>query len=295
VPPPTSRRTFLFGREHNDSDAWLRFVARLRRSAQGTVAFLAPNRARLTPVRLEDVLHARALCAEHGVCMALQGVPLPETDQPRAVLWVEPGVAWGTVIPLGSSGLWRVDAGCPWAVMQAAGLVRESQRIAGANSMAQWLALTGGDVPFGAIATQIGLVSVDVLFADGTIEVLGAFGDRDSQPLRSLIAQKTIPRLFELGLDPLVSAQREQGVWPYRFRLDSLWSASGANLGCLMAGHGAALGWVVAATWRTGQPAPEGLAPERTELPSRAGSIDHQIKRIMDPLDLFMPVPEQKR
>ena len=295
MPPSTSRRTFLFGREHNDSDAWLRFVARLRRSAQGTVAFLAPNRARLTPLRLEDVLHARALCAEHGVCMALQGVSLPETDQPRAVLWVEPGQAWGTAIPLGSSGLWRVDAGCPWTVMQAAGLVRESQRIAGADSMAQWLALTGGDIPFGAIAPQLVLVSVDVLFADGTIEVLGAFGDRDSQPLRSLIAQKTIPRLFELGLDPLVSAQCEQGVWPYRFRLDSLWAASGTNLGCLMAGHAAALGWVVAATWQTGQPSQEALAPERIEWAPGTSTIDHQIKRIMDPLDLFMPVPEQKR
>jgi hypothetical protein len=288
-----SRRNFLFGRAPATEDRWLLFLSRLRRACLGAVAPLGAEQARLVPGRFDDVLQARELCSAFGVCMALEGLALPEADNTRRVLWVQAGSAWGSLMPLGDTGHWRVDAGCPVAGMQAAGLLWQPQSGSPEN-LAQWLATVGRERPN---LDHLGLVSVEWLFADGTIEVLGAFGQADSQPLRSLKAQKTIPKLFELSAEPIVQQSFEKKWWPGTFRIDALVRTPAVNLANVVVGSGGALGWLVAATFD--QNAVQ--APAVFECQSRAAqtaneaalwlSLDQQVKGIMDPENLFVSPP----
>jgi len=285
-----SRRNFLFGRAPATEDRWLLFLSRLRRACLGAVAPLGAEQARLVPGRFDDVLQARELCSAFGVCMALEGLALPEADNTRRVLWVQAGSAWGSLMPLGDTGHWRVDAGCPVAGMQAAGLLSQPQSGSPEN-LAQWLATVGGERPN---LDHLGLVSVEWLFADGTIEVLGAFGQADSQPLRSLKAQKTIPKLFELSAEPIVQQSLENKWWPGTFRIDALVRTPAVNLANVVVGSGGALGWLVAATFDQnavktvpiGQMAQVGVADPNQALAWRA--LNQQVKGVMDPENLFV-------
>jgi len=273
------------------------FLARLRRACLGAVSPLGAEQARLVPARLDDVLQARDLCSAFGVCMALEGLPLSVHDQARRVLWVEAGSAWGSLMPLGDTGQWRVDAGCPVAGMQAAGLLAQPVRGAPEN-LAQWLATVGRQQPN---LDHLGLVSIEWLFADGTIEVLGAFGQADCQPLRSLKAQQTVPRLFELSAEPLVRQAIEHGDWPGGFRIDALVRTPAVNLANVVAGNGGALGWLVAATFAQSAV----RAPAVCDIQSRPAqtdneavlwfALDQQVKGIMDTNHLFMSPPIQTR
>ena len=290
-----SRRNFLFGRAPATDDQWLLFLARLRRACLGAVSPLGVEQAKLAPGRFDDVLQARELCATFGVCMALEGLPLPEADSTRRVLWVQAGSAWGSLMPLGDTGHWRVEAGCPVAGMQAAGLLWQPHNGAPKN-LAQWLATVGRDQPN---LDHLGLVSVEWLFADGTIEVLGAFGQADSQPLRSLKAQQTIPKLFELSAEPLIEQSLEKHCWPGTFRIDALARQPAVNLANVVVGSGGALGWLVAATFAQSAV----RAPEVGEITSLQTTnevtlwfaIDQAVKGIMDPQNLFMSPPIQTR
>lgn len=254
VDPSTSRRSFLFGRSLKVDDPWLRFLARLRRSCEGKVNLLARDSAplaRLEPARFEDVLHALSLCREYGVCMALEGVPVPGPDRQRPMLEVEAGRAWGSLTPLGD-GLWRVQAGCPIEVMRAAGLAR-SPVPGPVRNAAQWIAMLEPGHQVGGLA-RYGVESVECLYPDGSIEVLGLFGVHDSQPLRSMAAQRSVPALFQLAMRPVIAritSQAQAGskpVWPLVFRLDALMSLPGSdvNLAHLLLGHRGSLGWIVA-------------------------------------------------
>ena len=285
---PTSRRSFLFGRSLQDDDPWLRFLARLRRSCEGKVSLLVRDSAplaRLEPARLEDVLHALSLCRDYGVCLALEGVPVPYADTQRPMLQVEAGRAWGSLTPLGG-GLWRVQAGCPIEVMRAAGLalapVAKSVRDA-----AQWISMLDVHPQVGHLA-QYGVESVECLYPDGSIEVLGLFGVHDSQPLRSIAAQRCVPALFQLTMHPLVeqiSAQVQAGltpVWPLAFRLDGLMTLpdSDVNLAHLLLGHRGCLGWVVALHMRADEC---GLAAAPQSQESEPGDISLPEPATTDP------------
>jgi len=278
VAPSESRRSFLFGRRQGDDDAWLRFLMRLRRSCQGPVALLPPKAARLLPARLEDVLHARELCHEHAICMNLDGIALPDDSAGRYVLHVEAGSAWGSLIPLGTSGQWRVNAGCSIAAMKAAGLVHRDAP-EGVKTMAQWLALWGDHDLAGS-----GLVSVEWLFADGTIEVLGPFGAFDSQPLRSVTAQTCVPKLFELASKLASNENSESARGCYR--LDAL-QGPAVNLAHFTLGHRATLGWVVAATFVSGAAVDRAAQKHGSPLARVVTDTDQAIKQIMDPYGLF--------
>jgi len=282
VAPSESRRSFLFGRREGGDDAWLRFLMRLRRSCQGPVALLPPKAARLLPARLEDVLHARQLCHEHAICMNLDGIALPDDSAGRYVLHVEAGSAWGSLIPLGTSGQWRVDAGCSIAAMKAAGLIHRDAP-EGLKTMAQWLALWADE----DLAAS-GLVSVQWMFADGTMEVLGPFGATDSQPLLSVTAQKCIPKLFELAsmlTNQSANTENPESARGY-YRLDAL-QGPAVNLAHFTLGHRATLGWVVAATFVSGTALdPSDLKPGDTRA-GVATDTDQAIKQIMDPYVLF--------
>ena len=286
----SSRRNFLFGRSPAIEDTWLLFLARLRRACEGVVTPQDSRQGRLVPKRFDDVLQARSLCLAHGVRMALEGLPLPVGDLTRPVLWVQAGSAWGSLMPLGTTGLWRVEAGCPVAGMQAAGLLGEP--VAGSvSNLAQWLAM--GD-RHARHLDHLGLVSVEWLFADGTIEVLGPFGQADSQPLRSLKAQRTIPKLFELAAEPMVREALESDCWPGGFRIDALARTPEVNLANLVVGNAGALGWLVAATFAQEKVRPlPGLVMVGTskQVPPATqpwSNLNQQFKQVMDPEGLFL-------
>ena len=291
----SSRRNFLFGRASATEDQWLLFLARLRRACLGAVSPLGAEQAKLVPGRFDDVLQARELCSAFGVCMALEGLALPEIDQARRVLWVQAGSAWGSLMPLGDTGHWRVEAGCPVVGMQAAGLLPQPLKGVPENA-AQWLATAGRQQPN---LNGLGLVSVEWLFADGTIEVLGAFGQADSQPLRSLKAQQTIPKLFELSAEPFVQQSLGKKGWPGMFRIDALARHAAVNLANVVVGSGGALGWLVAATFaQNAVRAPEiceclDRAPEDATESALWVALDKQIKSVFDPQNLFLSPPIQ--
>lgn len=300
VDEPTTRRSFLFGRSIRAEEPWLRFLARLRRSCQGDVRPLADSgasRARLEPRRLEDVLHALALCREHGVCMALAGLPLTPAQAARPTLLVEAGRAWASLVPIGD-GLWRIDAGCPVSVMQAAGvcLAPDCDPVENLAQYISMLRVPAQDAQLGAC----GVEAVECLYPDGSIEVLGQFGVHDSQPLRSLAAQRTIPALFQLAMRDDVQTMAQNHRWPLCYRLDALMDVSGqgVNLAHLFLGHRGSLGWLVAAHVRSTPPLQqnghEATGAGDQGLPSsHMRAIELEIKRIMDPDGVFLPCPDQ--
>lgn len=313
---PTSRRSFLFGRSFKGNDPWLRFLARLKRSCEGKVSLVKRDSAplaRLEPARQEDVFHALSLCREYRVCMALDGLPLGGPDAQRPVLQVGAGKAWGTLMPAGEQ-VWRVQAGCPVQVMQAAGLaVHTWDGLPGQANLAQWIALLPVNSPPGTLG-QYRIEAIEWLYPDGSIEVLGQFGVKDSQPLRSMAAQRSIPSLFQLTADPLVEQWMQAGAhtgtepqWPLRYRLDALVARDGVeiNLAHLLLGHRGSLGWVVAAHIRSpgndeSSDASGSAACERgvdsvnlvDRLPE-AREIDMKIKRAMDPDMVFLSCQDQ--
>lgn len=289
----SSRRSFLFGRQATAEDDWSKFVIALRRACQGAVKLVAERQAHLQPGSLDDVVQARKLAHAHHVTMALDGLELAAADQAGFVLWVEAGSAWGSLIPLGDTGLWRVDAGCPMAVMQAAGLVHESASLRSVN-LAQWFAAAYRHIPLSDLALSKHLVSVDWLLPDGTIEVFGAFGTHDAQPLGSLAAQRLVPKLFELSLAANAIDGVEQGLWPSCFHLDALTNVDQVNLAHFFIGHGGSLGWLVAATFKKTDDALE----TRVALAAnegRASELDARTKLIVDPDKVFVSPVGQTR
>lgn len=320
---PTSRRSFLFGRSFRDDDPWLRFLARLKRSCEGSVSLVrresAPM-ARLVPSRQKDVYHALSLCKTYRVCMALDGLPLTGVDLLRPVLQVEAGRAWATIMPMGEQTMgeqiWRVQAGCSLEAMRAAGINVYAPGLPAQTSLAQWFALLQPDSPPGTL-DRYAVQAIEWLYPDGSIEVLGQFGVQDSQPLRSIAAQRSIPKLFQLTADPWIE-QWSQAVagqivlqqhvrWPLHYRLDALMSQFGSsvNLAHLLLGHRGSLGWVIAAHMR--QVPPEDQVPvlnhqqsdvEKGQVQSRgrpeqAHQIDQKIKYAMDPDEVFLSCPDQ--
>ena len=241
---------------------------------------------------------ARELCERHAVVMALQGLELPHADSERRVLWVQAGSTWGTLLPLGDSGLWRVDAGCPLSVMRAAKLADDTTTD-DMQTLAQWFAQRDRFVPLHRSNLTARLVSVDWLFADGTIEVFGAFGAADDQPLNSLKAQQVVPRLFELAADKQVQGARDACVWPMRFHLDALLDQQAVNLAHFFVGHGGSLGWLVAATFRQAPDTATTADPDAGVLDHVWGTdledfaaLDLLVKQSIDPTGVFLSLPD---
>ncbi len=284
---PSSRRSFLFGRQATAHDDWSKFVVTLRRMCMGTVKLVSELQAHLSPTTLDDVIQARRLCHEHGVVLALDGLPLSAPDQSKAVLWVEAGSAWGSLIPLGDTGLWRVDAGCPMLGMQAAGLV-QAQPSPTVTNLAQWFASSYRGTLLTETRLDQALVSIDWLLPDGTIEVFGAFGAGDAQPLGSLAAQKLVPKLFELSLCPEVQKTLAQSQWPFGFHLDALADVQRVNLAHFFIGHAGSLGWLVAATFKKSDMPLHTLPAMSGARANDAAAIDLQIKCKVDPDCVFM-------
>ena len=296
---PNSRRAFLFGRR-TPPTAWGQFCARLARTTEGPVHWNqddARPQAWLRPRREADIFHARALCAEYGVCLALMGTALPGVPMPRGVLWAEPGADWATLSPVHDGvGGWRADGGCLVGALQKAG-VAALDGIDGAQSVAGWLASPDAATWAPGEGWRSGVERVEVLLSDGTIATLGPFGADARDPLDSLTLQKMVPRLFELaGSEPAAGWARER-CWPAKLRLDALNPPQGAdvNLAWLLAVHGGCLAWV-RAVWFSGKANPAQAAAALSGSAgqgrvAQARTLDEEIKRIVDPRGVFPLCP----
>jgi len=290
----SARRSFLFGRSLAPATPWSQFCQRLARTCLGRVddtgeAQEEGRAARLALAGMDDVLRARALCAEYGVRLALAGAGRAAPGGP--VLWLDPTVALTRLEPLADSpGLWRAEAGVPVADLLSAGLTQFVDAPVG-MTLAGWLADRAADLCATGRTAHAGVLGLDVMLADGTRTALGPFGERDVQPLRSAAVQQLIPRLFELagGGDAQVCMVLPR--WPARVRLDALRPHDGGvNLAHLLLGHAGTLAWVEAAVLAAPRPDPA-TQPEAPPVPpacmQAAARLDAAAKSLFDPNDLF--------
>ncbi|NYT87037.1 hypothetical protein [Pollutimonas harenae] len=303
----TSRRSFLTGRRTAQSP-WKAFCQRLRNAIEGKFyefdAHEAVGSARLVPKQASDVHKARALCAEYGVLMALDGVPHCSRLDEQHVLWVDPGREMSMCQRLeAGSTKWFVQPGCLLGELEAVGFSQFAD-LPCHITVAAWLAdrrLCDWDT--GATG-QSGLVHASVLLADGTLASLGPFGAQNKKPLEGARLQKLVASLFQVAGSAEAQACRAERRWPARYRLDALLPAAGqtVNLAHLLLGHGGDLGWV---EWlvldellvqpQAELPFGERYTPERAEtaeLAVQAGDLDMRVKQLFDE-DERLPHPGQ--
>lgn len=303
----SSRRAFLTGRRVSQ-DPWEAFCRRLRIAVAGTVFEFEKHEgvgsARLVPRHGSDVHHARALCAEYGVVLALDGVPKAAKLDDHPVLWVEPGRDMASCQRLKTgSTQWFVQPGCLLGELEAAGLSQFAD-LPCHITLAAWIAdRTLCDWDTGQ-TNQSGIVHASVLLADGASVSLGPFGEHNQKPLSGLRLQQLVPALCQLSGQAEAQNCRQAVRWPGRYRLDALLPAAGhsMNLAHLMLGHGGDLGWVEwvvldeqLAKPQVGLPYEQRYSsrkPVQDDISRSADDLDTQIKALFDPSDTF-PYPGQ--
>ncbi|MCQ9617152.1 hypothetical protein L1889_10960 [Paenalcaligenes niemegkensis] len=244
-----SRRAFFGGRRGSKS-AWETFCLQLERRVEGTLQRISnqqqSEQARLLPKTAADTHHARDLCAAHGVCMALDGVPDAHADLDQPVLWVDPIAHLNSFQRLSAeSPQWFVQPGCLVGELEAAGLSAFAQ-VPANLSVAAWLADRHHHYwPTGQTQGS-GVVHASLLMADGSAASLGPFGTGNTKPLNCAALRKLVPELFVLLASPFALSCLNRPEWLGRYRLDALRPADGAelNLAHLLLGSGGDLGWV---------------------------------------------------
>lgn len=242
------RRAFLRGRRP-PSSPWELFCSRLRNVVAGTLTPLdvGPDRqaARLLLQKPADAHHARRLCAEFGVCMALEGVSSAASHE-GPVLWLRPGRDMAACRPLEpGSSRWFVQPGCLLGELEAAGLTCFADMPAHLT-VAAWLADRSLCNWATGHTAQSGVVHASALLADGVSVSLGAFGTDNRKALDNLRLQQLIPALFSLSVGEDARHCAQWRSWPARYRLDALQPAPGrtVNLAHLLLGHGGDLAWL---------------------------------------------------
>ena len=302
----SSRRAFLTGRRTTQSP-WEAFCQSMGRKVMGKFFELESHdgsrSARLQPKQSSDVHIARALCAEHGVLLALDGVPQAARLSDHHVLWVDPGRDMAGCQRLApDSSKWFVQPGCLLGELEAAGLTGFAD-LPCHITVAAWLAdRTLCNWASGHTA-ESGVEHVSVLLADGTVVGLGPFGQHNQKPLEGARLPQLVPALFQASTTPEAQHCRQLTHWPARYRLDALSPANGApvNLAHLLLGHGGDLGWV---EWLViDEHARPYLEPSRESSFStydqlgtghdwQAADLDARVKMLFDPSELF-PHPGQ--
>lgn len=281
---------------------WESFCAQMRGVVEGGFHYDKasddhPGSATLWPRHPADVQHARRLCAEHGVALALDLGSRPATLA-RPVLWVSAGVDLGSVERLQPGGpSWFVQPGCMLGQLEAACLPG-FDTMPGHLSVAEWVADRAlCNWPRGQTCLS-GISHLSVLLADGSSAVLGPFGANQETPLAGG-QRRLVSSLFELAASATALSCLQAPLWPGRYRLDALRpeQASEINLAHLMAGHGGNLGWI---EWvvlderllgRQAENAGDGFTPWRgcinPALQGESRALDASVKALFDPLNLY--------
>ena len=119
----SSRRAFLMGRRSSKTP-WEAFCKRMQRSVSGDFLdygfYDGAGSARLTPGDAADMHRARALCAEHGIVLALDGINQAASQSHQSVLWIELGRQLTQCQRLpGDDTKWFVQPGCTLGELNA--------------------------------------------------------------------------------------------------------------------------------------------------------------------------------
>jgi len=273
----------------------------------------AAHQAWLAPRQASDVHHARRLCAEYGVALALDYAAGADWPLAQAVLWVDPGAELRTCERLPSSAhAWFVQPGCLLGQLAAAGLAG-FDGLPAHLSVAAWLsdrALCQWET---GNTARSGLSHACVLLADGSAVVLGPFGARQQTPLTTAAQRRLVSELFALAATETAQRCLAAAQWPAHYRLDALRPRAGAqeNLAQILAGHGGNLGWIEwlvfderllgrqdcadRAFWRegcngsgNGNGDVDGNAGgDQAALRQAAQTLDAQVKTLFDPDGVF--------
>lgn len=288
-----SRRAFLMGGRRAGGE-WGRFYQRLARLVQGRLEdrSAAPDgrhAAWLRPARPVDVHHARALCAELGVTLVLEG---SEARARGPHLLVD--VSALDALRRTEAGLWRAQPGvCVGALRRH--LPEALFEAADDATLAAWLTGTGAARAGLDELGASGLVAIDVLLADGSMESFGPFGADARRSALSASASGLVSALFTLAHDPLRSGWREFAVWPGRYRLDAL-LAPHPNLAWLLAGSAGTLAWADSLTFvappaPAATPLPVGAPASPAAAAAATEELDAAIKRRFDPGGVYGHLP----
>ncbi|AOB30069.1 hypothetical protein AKI39_04260 [Bordetella sp. H567] len=293
-----SRRAFLLGRAAPRTP-WQVFCRELGRVCGGDLKPISPDalppsaapQARWAPLVGADVRRARALCAEHGVQLALSDTTV--STEGRPVLWVDPVWLNDLVREPGPVPRWRTGPGVTLGALAGVGL----RQFAGAppdRTLAAWLGDRGAATWPTGRGDLSGVHAADVLLADGVADTLGPFGADDGLPLRTAALQQLVPALFRLASGTEAQWCKELPSWPAHYRMDALLPRAPAtlNLAHLLHGHAGTLAWVESVVLQMpegesapadadaakgGGPSPRADAGEGRGQPANAGGADGQL------------------
>lgn len=283
-----SRRAFLMaGRPR--TDPWGRFFQRLARTVKGrtedrSMSAGSPGLAWLRPASFTDIHHALALCAEFDVVFSLECI---HSACAMPCLLIDPS-ALHSITQLPDRSL-EVEAGV--LVGEIRSRFQQQSACQGAPddwTVAQWMATDSSFPP--AAFQDSGLVSVEVLLADRTMETFGPFGATSQRAALSLKASRLVSDLFTWAAQPPVAGWRNLPAWPSRYRIDAL-LADPPNLAHILLGSGSRLAWPdriclqavpESATSRT-----PGDNPVSFEDAEAARSLDERVKQRFDPSGRF--------
>ncbi|OZI67085.1 hypothetical protein [Bordetella genomosp. 11] len=307
-----SRRAFLLGRPAPRTP-WQVFCHSLRRVCDGELKSMhagvpaadtsgtavspaaddAVPQAAWTPLATADVRQARALCAEHGIQLALAGSTV--STEGRPVLWVDPARLDRLVREPGPVPRWRAGPGVTLGELAQAGL-RQFAGAAPGRTLAAWFADRDAAAWPPGRGDLSGVHAADVLLADGVADTLGPFGADDGLPLRSAALQQLVPALFRMAGAAEAQWCREQPAWPAHYRLDALLPQAPAtlNLARMLHGHAGTLAWLESLVL---EPVPIGSAvaeqagaAARADAclpPAQARALDRRVKSHFDPAGVF--------
>lgn len=283
-----SRRAFLMaGRPR--TDPWGRFFQRLARTVRGrtedrSVSAGSTGLAWLRPASFTDVHHALALCEEFDVLFSLEGI---HSACHKPCLLIDPS-ALSSITQFADNTI-EVEAGVPVGEVRAR--LQQQSACPGAPddwTVARWMAAASSFPP--ASLQDSGLVSVEVLLADRTMETFGPFGATSQRAALSIKASRLVSDLFTWVSQPQVAGWRTLPKWPSRYRIDAL-LADPPNLAHILLGSGSSLAWPDRIRL---QAVPEPLVSLGVEEPAvptgivqAACQLDEQIKHRFDPTGRF--------
>jgi len=283
-----SRRAFLMaGRPR--TDPWGRFFQRLARTVKGrtgdrSVSAGSPGLAWLRPASFTDIHHALALCAEFDVVFSLECI---HSACSMPCLLIDPS-ALHAITQLSDQTL-EVEAGVLVGDVRAR--FQQQSACPGASddwTVAHWMATHSSFPP--ASFQDSGLVSVEVLLADRTMETFGPFGATSQRAALSLKASRLVSDLFTWVSQPPVAGWRSLPSWPSRFRIDAL-LADPPNLAHVLLGSGSRLAWPDRICLQAvPEPVTATVAQEvclSAEEVQAARSLDERVKNRFDPLGRF--------
>lgn len=286
-----SRRAFLMGGRRAGGE-WGRFYQRLARLVSGKLEDRSPGSegrsvAWLRPVRAVDIHHARALCAELGVTLVLEGSAV-RVDGPQLLI----DVTALNALQASAGGVWRAEPGVRVGTLRQH-VPHAHFPVADDTTLAEWL--TGPAAARASLDSLAasGLSTVEVLLADGATEAFGPFGAESRRAALSPAVSGLVSAMFMLARTPEASRGHEPAGWPGRYRLDALLTAA-PNLAWLLAGSAGTLAW--AETWIFAAPlaVPETAVATAT-LVRTAGAADAQldaaVKRRFDPAGVYAHLP----